>query len=154
MCSWNGSGAMLDDQPHFALPLLEAISPERFLGGPRAYLAGLDIELRPVPEALDGPADQHAVGEGTAAVRAAVLKRAVTLAGARQRDAGAVVEPDELHLVHLQLVGLCHHGATRCARVGAADRLLGPFSGAGVAVLDPDKVAVDERAAHPPAHRQ
>src|SRR6267378_4378319 len=125
---------MLDEKAYLALALLDPISPKRLLGGTRAHLPGLHIELRPMPEALDGPANQHAVGEGPAAVRAAVLERAVALAAARQRDAGAVIEPDKLHLVDLELVHLRHDGAARTGGIGSRHRQLFPFPGARVSM--------------------
>ena len=68
------------------------------VAGPHSTLAGLHVELRAVPRALDGAADQHAVRQRTALVRAAIAERDKPLLGARDDDA-LVVDVHELHLI-------------------------------------------------------
>src|SRR4051812_6523796 len=71
-------------QPHLAVVFDDVAGLDRFGRGAGLDLAGPGVELAAMPEALDRAVDQHAVGQAPAAVRAAVLERAVAGLVARE----------------------------------------------------------------------
>ena len=66
---------------------LDLVRPDFLLRRAALDLPGLDVELRPMPRALDDAADQHAVRERAAPVRAPVLERGMTALRPRDDDA-------------------------------------------------------------------
>src|SRR5687767_14912044 len=96
-----------------------------------------------MPRALHSAANQRAVSEGSTAMRAGIVEREIAVRRPRQHDAPAI-HFHEFHLVHFELAR--DHGglATR-----GGDPLFLPLAGIGIAVVDTDLVASDERAAHP-----
>src|SRR5438093_2307372 len=113
-------------QPHLAFALLDAIGFDGLFGRAGAHLAAVGIELRAMPEALHGAADEHAVGQRAAAMGAMILKCTVTSVGARQRDAGAVIDADQLHLIQLELIAFGDNGAVTLLGLLSGDLLLFP----------------------------
>ena len=103
-------------------------------------LPGLDVELRAVPRALDDAADQDAVRERAAPVRAAILERRMTALGSRDDDA-LVVHVYQLHLVHAER----RRRRRERARAAVLTRLLLPFARVRVAMIDTNLVAEGER---------
>src|SRR5688500_5026294 len=106
----------------------------------------LHIELRAMPRALDDAADQDAVRERAAPVRAPILKRGVTALRPCD-DEALVVDVYELHLVHAER----RRGGRQRARAAVLARFLLPLPRARVAMIDANLIAEGKRAAHPAA---
>jgi hypothetical protein len=139
-----------EDQADFATDLLDPVCGDGRRGRAGFHGPGADVELRAVPGAGDRAAGQYAVGQGAALVRAAVVEGDVPPLGPRQDDP-PVANPQQLHLVDLQLVG----PGDGHRLVGAGlDDLLAPLAGPGVAVDDANLVAVDQRPPQPAADGQ
>src|SRR5688572_31072716 len=116
---------------------LDRIGCDLLLSRPALDLAGVHVELRPVPWALHRSADQHAVRQRSALVRAAILKGGVAILGPPDGDA-FVPRVNQLHLVDAERR---RGGGQRAAR-GTFPRLLLPFAGARVPMVDADLIPI------------
>ena len=81
--------------------VLNLVRLDLFLRRTALDLAGLHVELRSMPRALHGAADQRAVRQRPASVRASILERGVTSLGPGDDDA-LVVDMYELHQVEAE----------------------------------------------------
>jgi NAD(P)-dependent dehydrogenase (short-subunit alcohol dehydrogenase family) len=131
------------------LVFVHVIGLDVHLCGSAFDLAGVYVELRPVPWALHGPAHQHAVRERSALVRAAILKRDISLSGPSDRDALATCM-HQLHLIH----GKAVRRGLEAVRIVDLDALLLPLAGVCISMVDANLVPIGERAAHPPTEAQ
>jgi hypothetical protein len=124
--------------------IVHVVGFDLHLGRARLDLSSVDIELRSVPRALHRAAHQHAVRERSSFVRAAVLKRGVSLPRAADGDA-LPADMNQLHLVHLETAT---HRFERVSLL-AVDTGFLPLARVGVAMVHSDLVPIGQRASHP-----
>src|SRR5471032_2885375 len=131
-----------EGQSHFAVFLLDLVHRDLLLRRPALDLAGRDVELRSVPEALHRAADHHSARQRSPAVRARIVEGDIAVVGTSEHDP-LPADVEQLHLIDLQLVDRGDDGCVALARV---DRRLAPLARLRVPVIDADQVARDERA--------
>src|ERR687895_2848979 len=98
-----------------------------------------------MPGALHYTTDHDAPGQRASPVGAAVIEGDVAAFRPPEHDA-APIQMNQLHLIDLELVCPGYHNVLPRFRL---DSFFIPFARAGVAVIDPDLISIDQHATHP-----
>src|SRR5205823_11675956 len=94
-----------EKQPDLSGFLRDAVNANGLFGRTRLHLAGRDVELRAVPQTLNGAAHHDTACQRPAFVRAAIVESHVS-ALCPCEDDPAIADAQQLHLINLQLIAL------------------------------------------------
>src|SRR5438477_12205264 len=123
-----------ENQLHLTGFFADAIHTNWSFCGSGLHLAARRVELRAMPQTLNGAAYHHTARQRTTLVRAAVVERDVSVFGSCEDDA-ATANAQQFHLINLEFIALRNN--KRLAWRGV-ERLVTPFPGGSVSVINAD----------------